>query len=162
MSDAHTTPARGGDELREAADRLLQATDARASHGRDHVPSMREEQEARWVLRSALASTDMAGAGDDADRRELDRLLSDWRKSLANPSSWLDRLRAFFAAPPVEGLTSGEHYAAIAECAFDDRPRSRVGHPSQMDWEDGYREGTQAAAKAIRAASPSAGDHHQP
>lgn len=43
-----------------------------------------------------------------------------------------------------------EQHAQVAECAFDDRPRSRVGHPSHMDWEDGYREGTRAAAVAIR------------
>ena len=48
---------------------------------------------------------------------------------------------------------AGEGFAQIAECAFDDRPRSRVGHPSHMDWEDGFRDGTRAAAAAIRAAA---------
>lgn len=46
-----------------------------------------------------------------------------------------------------------ERLAKIAECAFDDRPRSRFGHPSHIDWEDGYRDGTRAAAAAIRAAA---------
>jgi len=46
-----------------------------------------------------------------------------------------------------------EQAARAAECAFDDRPRSRVGHPSHMDWEDGFREGTQSSAAAIRALS---------
>lgn len=53
---------------------------------------------------------------------------------------------------PTEQQVEAEHFARVAECAFDDRPRSRVGHPSHMDWEDGYREGTRAAASAIRAA----------
>lgn len=48
-------------------------------------------------------------------------------------------------------IVPAESFARIAECAFDDRPRGRVGHPSHMDWEDGYREGTQASATAIRA-----------
>lgn len=51
------------------------------------------------------------------------------------------------ATPPA----SVEHYAKVAECAFDDRPRSRYGHPSQIGWEDGYRDGIRAAAAAIRA-----------
>lgn len=109
-----TTPARGGDELREAADRLLKATDARALHGRDHVPSMREEQEARWVLRSALASTDMAGAGEEVDYAEAARVMFDacrdrfMRAEQCYPA--IDALASagFIAAPPVEGLTSGE------------------------------------------------------
>jgi hypothetical protein len=57
--------------------------------------------------------------------------------------------------PVVDGAAEVlEHAAKVAECAFDDRPRSRVGHPSHIDWEDGYREGTQAAAAAIRALQP--------
>lgn len=56
-----------------------------------------------------------------------------------------------FSTPTLPGREI-EQAAKIAECAFDDRPRSRVGHPSYTDWEDGYREGTQAAAAAIRAA----------
>lgn len=37
-----------------------------------------------------------------------------------------------------------------AKCAFDDRPNSRSGHHSEMDWTDGYRDGTRAAESAIR------------
>ena len=43
-----------------------------------------------------------------------------------------------------------ERAANVAEAAFDDRSRSRVGHPSHMDWEDGYRDATRASAAAIR------------
>lgn len=59
-----------------------------------------------------------------------------------------------YAAPtPSDGLREAvERAAVVAECAFDDRPRDRSGHPSHMDWEDGYLEGTRAAAEAIRAA----------
>ena len=62
--------------------------------------------------------------------------------------------RASQAAPaPSDGLREAvERAAVVAECAFDDRPRDRSGHPSHMDWEDGYLEGTRAAAEAIRAA----------
>ena len=57
------------------------------------------------------------------------------------------------APAPYDGLREAiERAAVVAECAFDDRPRDRSGHPSHMDWEDGYREGTRAAAEAIRAA----------
>lgn len=53
--------------------------------------------------------------------------------------------------PTSAGMVSVEEAAKVAECAFDDRPRSRVGHPSHMDWEDGFRDGTHAAATALRA-----------
>ncbi len=43
-----------------------------------------------------------------------------------------------------------EECAAIAESAFDDRGNSRSGHYSEMDWTDGYRDATRAAAAAIR------------
>jgi len=43
-----------------------------------------------------------------------------------------------------------EHAALVAQCAFDDRPRSRCGHYSETDWSDGYLDGTRAAAAAIR------------
>ena len=56
-------------------------------------------------------------------------------------------------APVSQVLSEAEYYAKVAESAFGDRPRSRVGHPSQIDWEDGYLDGTRAAAAAIRAAA---------
>lgn len=43
-----------------------------------------------------------------------------------------------------------ERCAGVAKCAFDDRPNSRSGHHSEMDWTDGYRDGTRAAEAAIR------------
>jgi hypothetical protein len=53
-----TTPPRedSGEvaRLREALERLLAATNLRALRGRDHVPSMREEQDARSLARAAL------------------------------------------------------------------------------------------------------------
>ena len=39
--------------------------------------------------------------------------------------------------------------ALYAECAFDDRP-NRQGINGAIDWQDGYRDGTRAAAAAIR------------
>lgn len=44
-----------------------------------------------------------------------------------------------------------EGAAKVAECAFDDRGNGRSGHHSEMDWTDGYRDATRAAATAIRA-----------
>lgn len=41
--------------MREAAERLLLAMATRALHGRDHVPSMRDEQDAASALRTALS-----------------------------------------------------------------------------------------------------------
>lgn len=43
-----------------------------------------------------------------------------------------------------------ERCANHAKCAFDDRPNSRSGHHSEMDWTDGYRDGTRSAEAAIR------------
>jgi len=44
----------------------------------------------------------------------------------------------------------GEECAQVAECAFDDRPNSRSGHHSEMDWTDGYRDGAKDAAAKVR------------
>lgn len=44
-----------------------------------------------------------------------------------------------------------EKCAEIASCQFDDRGNGRSGHYSEMDWTDGYRDATRAAAAAIRA-----------
>ena len=100
MSDAHTTPARGGDELREAL---------RASLAKRSQPAMDPPYTAAFnaaldmVARDVapfLASTDMAGA--------------------SVPDRLARRMGAEFIArddvPQVEGLTSGE--AAYA-CASD-------------------------------------------
>lgn len=43
-----------------------------------------------------------------------------------------------------------EAAAKVAESAFDDRGNGRSGHHSEMDWTDGYRDATRAAATAIR------------
>lgn len=67
-------------------------------------------------------------------------------------SAALPHLSAPCATKPVDVAAAREQCAKVAECAFDDRPRDRVGHPSQMDWEDGFRDGTRASAAAIRAA----------
>ena len=67
-------------------------------------------------------------------------------------------LMAFFAQigltqPQADAAVAveRERCAKIAECAFDDRGNGRSGHHSEMDWTDGYRDGTRAAAAAIRA-----------
>lgn len=63
-------------------------------------------------------------------------------------------LRAFLTTPPARSYADGvEDAAKVAECAFDDRGRSRAGHHSEMDWTDGYRDATRAAAAAIRLLS---------
>jgi hypothetical protein len=53
--------------------------------------------------------------------------------------------------PDAAVAVERERCAKIAECAFDDRGNGRSGHHSEMDWTDGYRDGTRAAAAAIRA-----------
>lgn len=53
-----------GAGLREVAERLLKAMTTRALRGRDHVPSMRDEQDAATALRKALA-TDATDGGNN-------------------------------------------------------------------------------------------------
>lgn len=62
--------------------------------------------------------------------------------------NWRVKLFARFQAE-IEAATI-ERCAERAKCAFDDRPNSRSGHHSEMDWTDGYRDGTRAAEAAIR------------
>jgi hypothetical protein len=45
-------------EMREAGERLLLAMATRALRGRDHVPSMRDEQDAASAFRAALEPSD--------------------------------------------------------------------------------------------------------
>lgn len=55
--EAATPSALGGvDRMREALEKLSEAVTLRALRGRDHVPSMRDEQEALALARAALAS----------------------------------------------------------------------------------------------------------
>lgn len=114
---AHS-PARGGDELREALEQI-----AGLPHGLDIGY-------AGDIARAALASTDMAGAGEGLDRATLkhcartirDRAvtisaapLGGGRVSEASKIAARHLISAaeaiekdMAAAPPVEGLTSGE------------------------------------------------------
>ena len=50
--------------VREAAERLLTTMTKRALRGRDHVPSMRDEQDAASALRLALAAAPTPDAAD--------------------------------------------------------------------------------------------------
>lgn len=65
----------------------------------------------------------------------------------------IDTSDAIQAAVAAERARTIEECAMLAECAFDDRGRGRAGHHSEMDWSDGYRDATRAAAQAIRARS---------
>ena len=56
QDERHAAMLRAAPELLAALERLVTATDLRALRGRDHVPSMREEQEARWLARTTIAS----------------------------------------------------------------------------------------------------------
>ncbi|MBU69532.1 MAG: hypothetical protein CL858_29585 [Cupriavidus sp.] len=60
-----------------------------------------------------------------------------------------DAIGAFPSHAEIEAATI-ERCVNHAKCAFDDRPNSRSGHHSEMDWTDGYRDGTRAAESAIR------------
>lgn len=76
--------------------------------------------------------------------------VSSWEREFAAAIDARSALASLSQPPVLDEREVIERAAKVAECAFDDRPRSRVGHHSQMDWEDGYREGTRAAAAAIR------------
>lgn len=114
------SPARGGDELREALQASLEfACLTLAFHGRDRGTDRQErmlddlEELARKLdpqMRKALASTDMAGAEKLAQDSET-------LAAQATSTSEAEQLRAYargirrgaaLSAPPVEGLTSGE------------------------------------------------------
>lgn len=68
-----------------------------------------------------------------------------------NHAAWTHIIAQHFATyrAEIEAATI-ERCAERAKCAFDDRPNSRSGHHSEMDWTDGYRDGTRAAEAAIR------------
>lgn len=57
FASPQTLPAPGEVELRKAAEALLAAVDTRNMRGRDHVPSMRNEQVARSRMAKALAAS---------------------------------------------------------------------------------------------------------
>jgi len=98
------TPARGGDELREALDEALALIqEAKGLAGPGSVTDHLDFAES-WLdkITAALASTDMAGADH----------LASAGKPMAAPDRLARRMGAEFvardAASPVEGLTSGE------------------------------------------------------
>lgn len=68
-----------------------------------------------------------------------------------NHAAWTHIIAQHFATyrAEIEAATI-ERCAERAKCAFDDRPNSRSGHHSEMDWTDGYRDGTRAAEAALR------------
>ncbi len=102
------TPARGGDELREAAQGVLSKRWA-SSSGEWGIPEWVETDEPRRFAEQILASTDMAGA--------------------SVPDRLARRMGAEFVArddvPPVEGLTSVEGL----------RPLSDRATPGPWAWE---------------------------
>jgi hypothetical protein len=112
----------------------------------------------------ALAGNELDKAGvphdDHGDEEDRDLTLAQRCELLAHyyheELNRADEAEAALLASEQHNRALVERDAKVAECAFDDRPRSRVGHPSQMDWDDGYRDGTQAAAQAIRALLPAA------
>lgn len=126
------TPARGGDELREALEQI-----AGLPHGLDIGY-------AGDIARAALASTDMAGAGEGLDRATLkhcaqtirDRAVTISATSLGGGNvSEASKIAArhlisaaeaiekdMAAAPPVEGLTSGEALLREALQRIQDEP----------------------------------------
>ncbi|MES3155017.1 hypothetical protein [Sphingomonas faeni] len=85
-----------GESVRDAATKLLAAVDTRNMRGRDHVPSMRDEQTARARMAKALALTPDATqtreaeflAGFDAATKLLDDSFA-----LADPK-WPEHRRA--------------------------------------------------------------------
>ena len=108
------TPARGGDELQEAAQAMLTKRWA-SSGGEWGVPEWVETDEPRRFAEQILASTDMAGA--------------------SVPDRLARRMGAEFVArddvPPVEGLTSGEgRDKAIERAARYVLENSRRGNAS--------------------------------
>lgn len=111
------TPARGGDELRATAQFLSDRLDDLEWMDGDLESTLRDfmghVDPAHARLKSALASTDMAGAGE-TPRERIARVVA-WehfgiawkhmeKASHADVLAMVDRM---LAAPPVEGLTSG-------------------------------------------------------
>lgn len=90
---------------------------------------------------------------------DLEQIINghDPEQSILNNDVWdrLDKMACEIEAlaKPVDVASMLDQCAIVAECAFDDRPRDRVGHHSHMDWEDGFRDGTRASATAIRTLS---------
>lgn len=155
------TPARGGDELREAsfAGYRLQGPDGEDYFNDSTTPLSDNDRRNGWVETPlyALASTDMAGAveversaikeyliacADAADAQKL-RCGSDtaMRANLtAEAKAYRNAARMIFeqdhasyrtAAPPVEGLTSGEGYKDVDLLRID---LLRGALVSQRDW----------------------------
>ncbi|MBI0530895.1 hypothetical protein [Sphingomonas sp. TX0522] len=107
------TPARGGDELREALDEALALIqEAKGLAGPGSVTDHLDFAES-WLdkITAALASTDTAGADH----------LASAGKPMAAPDRLARRMGAEFIArddvPQVEGLTSGEGLRALSDRA---------------------------------------------
>ena len=67
------------------------------------------------------------------------------RDERAQQQGWMD------ATAKVARDEALREAAVKARCAFDERGNGRSGHHSEMDWSDGYRDGTLAAEKVILA-----------
>ena len=125
FADARTTheprhEPRPAGELREAAERLLLAMTARALRGREHVPSMRDEQDAASALRAALATHSPAPMAGEVFR-DLER----------EPLAALHRLQ--HAGTPAAKPKLG---GSILQWAADEIAALRAAHPSMQEGDD--------------------------
>lgn len=91
----------------------------------------------QWAMEKARAIVDEMNVDWTGDGRASDAYAREQRRlSIEN-----------IARALVEAEARGiERAATHARCAFDDRPRSR----DNIDWTDGFDDGTRAAEAAIR------------
>ena len=150
LPDRNTrTPARGGDELREALKpfaAIADEWDRWQAKGSTSTPRMIQLSYGRCTVglpqyqaaRKALASTDMAGAEKLAQDSET-------LAAQATSTSEAEQLRAYargirrgaaLSAPPVEGLTSGEGVNPQEYLDFADAMHARLFYPSGATRDD--------------------------
>lgn len=100
--------------LREACERLLLAMTTRTLRGRDHVPSMRDEQDAASALLAALA-TQPATSQEGEDLR---RALQDGVQVMTPMErvQWIERAKAILAYP-ANRPASSKDVGALREAA---------------------------------------------
>lgn len=96
-----------------------------------------------YELAYAIAGgEDAPGLLDSIPTADLVKMIRDER---AQQQGWMD------ATAKVARDEALREAAVKARCAFDERGNGRSGHHSEMDWSDGYRDGTLAAEKVILA-----------
>lgn len=101
------------------------------------------------VVRSEAGfdDTQATDATDADDREELYRLISTWLQSLANPKSWMDRLRSLFATGGGDLL---EQAALVLDDMWGEGPSGSYDNGATSD---GWNMACNEAAKRIRALS---------